>query len=110
MLRLRRICSDRDTYLKRTEELKEYLVNQGYKEMEVQQQIDRATNVNRTEALKMSEINNIERVPLVVTYHPQLPCLGRILRNHPPTLHILETMKKTVSNPPLVANRWPKYL
>ena len=76
----------------------------------VQEQIDRATSVSRTEALKTSEIKNIERVPLVVTYHPQLPCLGKILRNHLPTLHILETMKKAVPNPPLVANRQPKNL
>ena len=69
-------------------ELKEYLVNKGYKREEVQQQIDRVTSVNRTEALIMSENRNTDRVPLVVTYHPQLPCLGRILRNHLPTLHI----------------------
>ena len=36
-------------------ELKEYLVKRGYKREEVQQQIDRATSVNRTEALIMSE-------------------------------------------------------
>ena len=95
---------------KKTEELKEYLVDRGYKEMEVQQQIDRATSVSRIEALKTSEIKHTERVPLVVTYHPQLPCSGRILWNHLPTLHISETMKKAVPNPPLVANRRPKNL
>ena len=58
----------------------------------------------------MSENKNTDRVPLVVTYHPQLPCLGRILRNHLPILHISETMKEAVPNPPLVANRRPKNL
>ena len=58
----------------------------------------------------MSEIKNIERVPLVVTYHPELLCLGKILSNHLPTLHISEKMKKMVPNPPLVANRQPKNL
>ena len=107
---LRRICSDSDTYLRRTEELKQYLVDRGYKDAETQQQIDRATSVSRTETLKMSENKNVERVPLVVTYHPYLPCLGRILRNHIPTFHFSETMKKAVPNPPLVANRRPKNL
>ena len=109
-LRLRRICSNGDTYLRRAQELKEHLVNRRYKRVKIQQQIDRATSVSRTEALAMSEINNEERVPLVVTYHPQLPCLGKILREHLPTLHVSETMKKAVPNPPLVANRRPKNL
>ena len=96
--------------LRRAFELKEYLLNRGYKREEVQQQIDRATSVDRTETLTMSENNNTDRVPLVVTYHPQLPCFGRILQNHLPTLHISETMKEAVPNPPLVANRRPKNL
>ena len=54
-LRLRRICSNGDTYLRRAIELKEYLVKRGYKREEVQQQIDRATSVNRTVAFIMSE-------------------------------------------------------
>ena len=58
----------------------------------------------------MSESKSIERVPLVVTYHPQLWCLGKILWNHLSTLHISETMNKAVPNPPLVANRRPKNL
>ena len=58
----------------------------------------------------MSESKSIERVPLVVTYHPQLWCLGKILWNHLPTLHISETMNKAVPNPPLVADRRPKNL
>ena len=40
-LRLRWICSNGDTYLRRAEELKEYLVHRGYKGEEVQQQIER---------------------------------------------------------------------
>ena len=47
---------------------------------------------------------------MVVSYHSQLPYLERILGNHLPTLHISETIKKAVPNPPLVANRRPKNL
>ena len=109
-----RICSNGDTYLRRAEELKEYLVHRGYKGEEVQQQIERATNVTRTEALTRSEIKNMDTVPLVVTFHPQLPSLGEIPRDHLPTctspLCISEKMKKAVPNPPLVANRRSKNL
>ena len=58
----------------------------------------------------MTEIENIDRVPLVVTYHPQRPCLGKIFHNHLPTLYISEKGKKVVPNPPLLANRLPKNL
>ena len=90
--------------------IKEYLVHRGYKGEEVQQQIERATNVTRTEALTRSKIKNTDRVPIVVTFHPQLPSLEKILCDHLPTLHISEKMKKAVPNPPLAANRPPKNL
>ena len=45
-----------------------------------------------------------------VTYHPQLPCLGKIIRNHLFTFHISEAMKKAVPKPSLVANRRLKNL
>ena len=109
-LRLRRICSEGDLYLKRIKELEDHLVNRGYNRVEVQQQINKATRVNRTEALAKSEAKIMNRVPLVVNYHPQLPRLGKILRNHLPTLHISEKMKEAVPNPPLIANRRPKNL
>ena len=63
------------------------------------------SEVTRTKALIRSETKNIEKVPLVVTFHPELPSLGRILCDHLPTLHISEKMKKALPNPPLVANR-----
>ena len=109
-LRLRRICSDDDTYVTRTKELKQHLVNRGYEEVEVQDQMDRATSVSREQALAISENKTSDRVPLVVTYHPELPCLGKILCDHLPTLHISERMKKAIPSPPLVANRRPKNL
>ena len=109
-LRLRRICSEPEEYLERTRELKCHLINRGYGENEVQQQINKATRVHRDEALMPSETTNIGRIPLVVTYHPNLPPLHKILRKHLPILHLSDRMKKAVSNPPLVANRRPRNL
>ena len=106
-LRMRQICS-KDDISERT--WKNHLVNRGYDRAEVQHQINRATRVSRTEALGMSETKIMTRVPLVVTFHPQLPHLGKILRDHLPTLHISNKMKEAVPNPPLVANQWPKNL
>ena len=49
-------------------------------------------------------------VPLVVTYHLELPNLSNILHKHLPTLHVSEKMKKAVPNAPLVAYQRPKSL
>ena len=43
----------------------------------------------------------------MVTYHPKLPQLSRILHHHLPTLHISKRMKSVLPNPPLVAYRRP---
>ena len=109
-LRMHRICSEDDLYLKRTKELEDHLVNRGYDRAEVQHQINRATRISRTEALGTSEVRTMERVPLVVTFHPQLPLLGKILRDHLLSLHISNKTKEAVPNPPLVANQKPKNL
>ena len=66
---------------------------------------------NRTEALRKKPKDTLgDRVPLVVTYHPQLPKLSIILRKHLPILHVSERMKQIIPNVPLVAYRRPKNL
>ena len=51
-LRIRRICSRTEDYLRRTQELKGYLINRGYNEDEVQQQIDRTIGLDRDALLR----------------------------------------------------------
>ena len=92
-LRIRRICSGLEDYHRSTSELKSHLVNRGYDERKIQHQIDRATNTSRSMALESHEKNPIERVTLVVTYHPDLPPLNKILCDHLSTLHTSEKMK-----------------
>ena len=79
--------------------------------MEVQQYIDHATSIKTAQGLEKSEENNQEnRVPLVITYHPTLCNLPKILRRHLPILQVSEGMKQVVLNPPLMAYRRPKNL
>ena len=103
-LRLQRICSEED-YIKRSTDLRQHLVKQGYNGMMVQHQIHRTTSVERTEVLRNSKRNVSDRVPLVVTYHPDLLNLSKILRNSLSILYVSERIKKAVKNAPLVANR-----
>ena len=75
-VRIRRICSEQEDYLRRTQELKGYLTNWGYNEDEVQSQIDRTTGLDREALLCSKRMKTpLEWVPLIVTYHPGLPPL-----------------------------------
>ena len=102
---LRRTCSLEEDYPWSVEELKLHLVNQGHGEMEIQRQIDRANKISRKQALQKSGKNTTDRIPLVLTYHPDLPLLNKILRDHLPILHVSERMKLAAPSPTLVANR-----
>ena len=50
-LRLRRICSNPDNYKLRTNELIDYLANRGYDKTFLKIQIQRASDILRTDAL-----------------------------------------------------------
>ena len=111
-LRIRRICSEREDFLRSTQKLKGFLINRGYNEDEIQHQIDRTTGLDR-EALLCSKRTKtpLERVPLIVTYHPGLPPLRSILDEHSSILNVSEKLRQlAVRNPPLVAYRRPPNL
>ena len=72
-LRIRRICSRDEDYMKRTKELKEHLKGRGYRDTIVDTQIQLATQTSREEALlPRPRRPALERIPLVVTYRPGL--------------------------------------
>ena len=58
--------------------------------MEIQRQIDRPNRRSRDQVLETSEKKTTDRIPFVVTYHPDLPPLSKILRDHLPILHVSE--------------------
>ena len=110
-LRIRRICSQEDLYLKRADELKTHLLARGYDESLIDLQIARVTQIPREQVLRSSTCRNpTERVPLVTTYHPALTRLTHITRKHLPTLHTSEKLKKAIPNPRLIAFRRPRNL
>ena len=109
-LRIRRICSKESDYERRVGELKTYLVARGYNEAEVTRQIGKATEQKR-EDLLIPRIKNKEQVtPLVVTFHPDLPPLTRILRNNQCVINTSPRLRGALPEPPLVAYRRPPNL
>ena len=110
-LRIRRICSREEDFMKRSQELKANLVARGHKESLIDPQIQRAARIPRAATLQPRPRKTpLNRVPLVTTYHPGLTSLARITKKHLPILHTSQRLKQALPNPPLVAFRRPKNL
>ena len=83
---LRRICSNPDNYKLRTNELIDYLANRGYKTF-LKTQIQRASDIARTDALTNKQKTQTETTPFVNTYNPALPNLAHIIHKHSNALY-----------------------
>ena len=74
-LRIRRICSDQEKFRNRSEDLVGWLVQRGYKENVVREQVARANSLDRATLLSQESRCSEERkdfIPFVVSYHPAL--------------------------------------
>jgi hypothetical protein len=105
--RLNRICSTPEKLQLRATELTGFLKERGYSSRLISTQINKALSIPRSEALKPTGSSNssLDRVPLVVTYHPSLPSISKIIHRHLPLLHSSGKCRKAISNPPVVAHR-----
>ena len=103
--RLKRICTERSDFLESAERLKKDLVNRGYREERVSEEINRAANLNREALLTYKQKAETNRTPLVVTYNRRLPGLKKILDESWNTLQINETEKQKFKEKPLICFR-----
>ena len=88
-LRLRRICSNNETFTLRPNELIDYLYKRRYNLYFLQREKQRVKKITRTEAITShgtSRLDKPERVPFVITYNPALRSISSIIRKH---FHIL---------------------
>ena len=107
-LRIRRICSDEKKFRKRSEELVSWLVDRGYKEDFVREQIVRASSLDRERLFNQEGRCNDKRkdqVPLVVTFHPALNELRGIIRKLHTMLEASEEHRMAFKEQPLVVFR-----
>ena len=104
-LRIHRICSRHTDYLQQAEELKAFLVKRGYDGGRVQRRISKATGRDRDSLLTPSESINKHIVPLVVSFHSDLPNLTCVLQC---VIKTSPRLKNALPNPFLVAYRPPK--
>ena len=83
-VRLRRLCSDDDDFLVRSREMRTCFTQRGYPLTLLEQNLSRVTTIGRPDALTGSERGDttVDRVPLVMTYHPFNTYIKRYLLQH----------------------------
>ena len=106
-LRLRRICNDQETLKKRIWQYTDYFVACGYRRSFVKKEMEKVLKIDRKNALKKKEKRKESHIPLVMSYHPDLPPLGRIINKLWPTLQSNKRLKKVFKNRPNVFYKRP---
>ncbi|OCT92942.1 hypothetical protein XELAEV_18016010mg, partial [Xenopus laevis] len=90
--------------------LRKTFVNQGYHPQVIDDQIHRATQIPRDTLLDYKEKTENKRVPIVVTYNPQLNIIRKIARDLQPMLHTDTRLKPIFPELPLLSYRQPPNL
>ncbi|XP_041453719.1 uncharacterized protein LOC121406911 [Lytechinus variegatus] len=110
-LRLRRICSEDPDFSFHTRNLQKHLCARGHGARAVQLAINKVRSLPRSEVLKpRSDKKTTDRIPLVTTFHPNLPPLRKILCDNHHILHTSDRLQQAVPDTPLLAYRRPPNL
>ena len=111
-LRLKRLCSLDGDFLRHISSLKQWFLDRGYSEKLIDEQIAKVIPMQRESLLNVEKGQSTEAYvpPLVVTYHPALNGVSRIINKHFGILSETEDLKKVFSRRPLVSFRTGKTL
>ena len=103
--RIVRICSEITARDLRLGELKTFLLSRNYRPKIIDAAIVKAKLIPREEAIKKKTKQKEEINVFVVTYHPALPSLTKILAKHWRTMTKDPHLKNVFPRPPMVAYR-----
>ena len=110
-LRIRKICSNENTFNERTMELSKHLQTRGYRNEPVSLAISKARDIPREDLLKYKfKTETKDRIPFVITYHPKLPNIRNTIDKQ---WHIIDKSKnltKMFPEKPVIAYKRPKSL
>ena len=84
------------------EKMKGYFTQRGFDQSAIESAIGEVLAKPREEALTYKKRESNDRVPFVLTYHPQLRMLGKVLHKNY-KLQSNERLKKAFPEPPMVA-------
>ena len=113
-LRVKRISSTEESYRNRLQDLRSNFIKRGFKESLVDSEFERA-RVKTRDSLLCRDVNRRDnkgnkRLPLVMTLHPALSGVGKIMESLRPILHASEDMRNIFEEKPMVIYRRPKNL
>ena len=89
-IRLRRICDSDEVFEERLNEMKGHFTKRGFKSRFVESQLTKAKNQNRDSFLCQDRVRNtfkVNRMPLVMNFHPALSGVRNIINIIWPILH-----------------------
>jgi hypothetical protein len=111
-LRLRRICSNDSKFSHHAQNLKNHLVARGHSSTKVQQAIRKVYSLPRATVLEERPRNHDPnpKIPLVTTFHPNLPPLRQIANTNHHILHTSDRLRRAVPDKPILAYRRPRNL
>ena len=111
-LRIRRICSDDETFEKRSKDLCEQLKQRGYQKQVIDQAIEKVRHMERQNLLsyKPKPTANKAVLPFVLTYHPDLPKARDIVDKHWSIIDSSDHLSTVFPQKPIMAYRRPKSL
>ena len=109
-LRLRRICSENNEFIRHSDKLKQQFTARGYSQTLVENQIKKAIAIPREATLKLAKKEKINRIPFVTTFNNTLPPLAQIIRNRWDILKLKPNLKDIFKEPGMLAYRRPMNL
>ena len=109
-LRLRRICSDSDTFESKAIQLTDHLCKRGNQKQEISLAIERVRQQKREDLLSYRPKFESSVLPFVLTYYADLPKVRDIVNRHWPIIESSSTLSEIFTERPTMAYRRPKSL
>ena len=99
-LRISRLCSYEENFIKHKANMKSWFLKREYPERLISAEMDKVkfSNIERKSNSKTQK-----GIPLVVTYHPLLKSLSSILKNNIYLLHVDQEVKRTFTPQPMTS-------
>ena len=110
-LRIKSLCSEDTALANHLKDLKSWFCGRGYPENMVTEQLERVKYRNREDLLRTNDCVSKEiGVPLVVTYHPHLNALNKIIRRNLKHLHADQLVRSVFTPAPFISFRTARNL
>ena len=109
-LRMRKISSEETEFQCAINSMEKAFINRGYTADNLKVQFERASGKQREDLLTYQTRERIDQIPLVTTFHRQLPDFKSVIEKHWNLLQINEDLKTVFNNHPVYGYRRNKNL